>query len=320
MSSISLGASATGIGTTCLALAGATVVPFVGWTVAGVTVTTLVAKNCVDKTVLKSNQEEVEKEVKIVVDLMRQVQQIMGVLQKLKEIEEKSSSLKKLFVFLIIKAIKENADIQDSQLKQKVIEEYVKYKEKSLDHQILSTNISSAEEEFKFQEFGNQYFSSIGNNLSNGGIQILQLPQKVEYLTRNGKKIYQVSRIGFESIGELQTAQNLGGFASKAAGTDGIRLIGENTKAFRHIQRFNVDKVKALGGAAKVTQSLGIAFGVLGFAIETYSVFQFEADYNKNITKMDNFEKAINELKEKLPKILEFIFNFESQGLQHQEE
>ncbi|CDW73309.1 UNKNOWN [Stylonychia lemnae] len=318
MSGLSLGASAAGIGTASAALAGAAVVPIVGWIVAGVTISTLVAKIAVEQTVLKSKQEDVEKEVKMVEDFMQEIKQIMEVLQQIKEIIDQSSNLKRLLVFLIIKAIKEDADIQYSKLKQKVIEQYVKYNERDFELSMISTNISS--EEFKFQDFGSQYFSTIGNNLSNGGIQMLQQLQRVEYLTRNSRKIYKVSEIGYKTIGELQTAQNLGGFASKATGADGLRLIGQNTKAFKDVQKFNVGKVNTVGGAAKVSQGFGLAFGVVGLALETYSVFQFEDDFNKKVKQLDSFQQAINELKEQLPNVLEFISNFESQALQYQQE
>ncbi|CDW74902.1 UNKNOWN [Stylonychia lemnae] len=316
MSGLSMGASAAGIATAGAALAGAAVVPIAGWIVAGVTLATLASKIAVEQTVLKSKQQEVEKEVKMVEDFMQEVKQIMEVLEQIKDIIEKSSSLKRLLIFLIIKTIKNDADIQYSKLKQKVIEEYVKYNERDFELSLLSTNVSS--EEFKFQDFGNQYFSSIGNNLSNGGIQMLQQLQKVEFFTRNSRKIYKVSEIGYKTIEELQTAKNLGGFASKASGTDGIRLIGQNTKAFKDVQKFNVGKVSNIGGAAKVSQGFGFAFGVVGLALESYSVFQFEDDFKKKIQQMDSFEKAINDLKEQLPNVLEFISNFESQALEQQ--
>ncbi|CDW86476.1 UNKNOWN [Stylonychia lemnae] len=319
LSGMSIATSVAGMCTSGAALAGVAVVPPIGSIVFGLTASTLISKIGTEKFILNDMKKVVEREVKRVEDFMQDVKQIMEILEQIKEIIEKSSSLKRLLVFLIIKAIKNNANISYPQLQKKVIEHYViftasEYQEKNPGLSMLSTIIS--EEEFKFPESKKQYFSVLGNEFSGIRLSLLRQQQKVKYLTRNSQKIYEVTGIGSKPIRELQKIQNLGGLDIKSKGADGIRLIGKNTGDFKHIEKFNVKKVNTVVKQAKLSEVFGFALKSIGLAVEAYSIVQYEDDFNKNMKQMDKFELTIEQLKQQLPEVLEIVLNFESIALQ----
>ena len=77
----------------------------------------------------------------------------MNLLTDLKEIDDEQHEFKKLTSYIIINIIKNNHDIDHSQLKSKVIEKYLSIQTKNLNQSEISTNFSSnSNEEFKFSE------------------------------------------------------------------------------------------------------------------------------------------------------------------------